>query len=145
MKTSIALSAGFCLAVLASPACAQKPTNEGRGYGGPLYVGPNFQQGGQHAPPTYGTKPVKKSVPVAKPERDAVQARKPPVKKQVDKETDTAKAAPVDTPSTPVQDQGPNDQGPNNQESSATTETASTTTCKKFDSTAGQTITVPCQ
>jgi hypothetical protein len=135
MKTNLVLSAGICLAVLAGTACAQKATAEGRGYGGPLYVGPNFQQGGQHAPPTYGTKPVKKRAPVAKPEREAVKAHKPPIKKQVEEEADTAKAAPVDTPSTPVQEQG----------SSTTTETASTTTCKKFDSTAGQTITVPCQ
>ena len=32
----------------------EEPTYEGRGYGGPLGVGPNFQQGGQWGPPIYG-------------------------------------------------------------------------------------------
>ncbi len=57
MRTNVALAAGICLALAAGPAAAQ---NEGRGYGGPLYVGPNFSTGGQSTTPDYGAKPAKK-------------------------------------------------------------------------------------
>ena len=46
---------GLFVALTAAAALAQEePTYEGRGYGGPLGVGPNFQQGGQWGPPIYG-------------------------------------------------------------------------------------------
>ncbi len=53
-KTSVALAAA-CLALTTASAAAQGPSYESRGYGGPLYVGPNFQQGGQWSPPVYGS------------------------------------------------------------------------------------------
>jgi hypothetical protein len=47
---------GLCVALTTASASAQQgPSYEGRGYGGPLYVGPNFQQGGQWSPPVYGS------------------------------------------------------------------------------------------
>ena len=46
---------GLFVALTTAAAVAQEePTYEGRGYGGPLGVGPNFQQGGQWGPPIYG-------------------------------------------------------------------------------------------
>jgi len=46
---------GLFVALTTGAALAQEqPTYEGRGYGGPLGVGPNFQQGGQWGPPVYG-------------------------------------------------------------------------------------------
>jgi hypothetical protein len=46
---------GLFVALTTAAALAQEqPTYEGRGYGGPLGVGPNFQQGGQWGPPVYG-------------------------------------------------------------------------------------------
>ncbi len=52
-RTRLAL-APVSLALMAAGALAQgAPSYESRGYGGPLYVGPNFQQGGQSAPPVY--------------------------------------------------------------------------------------------
>ena len=46
---------GLLVALTTGAALAQEqPTYEGRGYGGPLGVGPNFQQGGQWGPPVYG-------------------------------------------------------------------------------------------
>jgi len=46
---------GMIVALTTAAALAQEqPTYEGRGYGGPLGVGPNFQQGGQWGPPVYG-------------------------------------------------------------------------------------------
>ena len=46
---------GLFVALTTGAAVAQEqPTYEGRGYGGPLGVGPNFQQGGQWGPPVYG-------------------------------------------------------------------------------------------
>ena len=45
---------GLFVALTTAAALAQEePTYEGRGYGGPLGVGPNFQHGGQWGPPIY--------------------------------------------------------------------------------------------
>jgi len=49
-KTNVALAAA-CLALATASAAVQGPSYESRGYGGLLYVGPNFQQGGQWSPP----------------------------------------------------------------------------------------------
>jgi hypothetical protein len=139
MRVNVAVTLGFCLWAAAVPASAQNPSYEGRGYGGPLYVGPNFQQGGQHTPPVYGTtKPAKKQAPAAKPRKETVKVRKPPVRKE--RESVAAK-----TPA-PAQDDTSGTVPDNAAENTADTASASSaTTCKKFDSTAGQTITIPCQ
>lgn len=52
-RTRLAVAA-VSLALMSAGALAQgAPSYESRGYGGPLYIGPNFHQGGQSAPPTY--------------------------------------------------------------------------------------------
>lgn len=138
MRTDIALAAGMCLVLAAGPAVAQNPTYEGRGYGGPLYVGPNFEQGGQHRPPVYGKKPIKKSVTVTR-ERVA-----PPKVQKVapEKEDATEKAPePAEKPATSAVAEKPVETEATKAETAATTPA----TCKRFDPTAGQTITVPCQ
>ena len=135
MRTNVALAAGLCLAMAVGPAAAQ---NEGRGYGGPLYVGPNFSTGGQSTTPDYGAKSTKKKATVAR-ERVAPKPRKAPVEKEVATEKASEPAAEKSTTSTVAQKPAASD--------AATSETAGTSpvTCKRFDSTAGQTITVPCQ
>jgi outer membrane biosynthesis protein TonB len=134
MRTNVALAAGLCLVLAAGPAAAQ---NEGRGYGGPLYVGPNFSTGGQSTTPTYDAKPTKKKATVVR-ERPAPKPRKAPVEKEVATEKASEPAAEKSTTSTVAEKPAAD---------AATSETAATTpaTCKRFDSTAGQTITVPCQ
>jgi hypothetical protein len=129
----------ICLALTAGPGLAQNPTYEGRGYGGPLYVGPNFQTGGQHTAPTYGKKPAKKSVAVptqrpaakvqkAKPEKKEVATKKAPKPEQEETSAPAVAEKPAAADAT-------------------TSETATTTpaSCKRFDPTSGQTITVPCR
>ncbi len=55
-KTTLILAAGFAVALTAAPTFAQNgPSYEDRGYGGPLYVGPNFHEGGQYTHPIYGS------------------------------------------------------------------------------------------
>jgi hypothetical protein len=55
MSRRIFALTGLFVALTTAAALAQEqPTYEGRGYGGPLGVGPNFQQGGQWGPPVYG-------------------------------------------------------------------------------------------
>ena len=49
-----ALTGLFVALTTAAAVAQEQPTYEGRGYGGPLGVGPNFQQGGQWGPPVYG-------------------------------------------------------------------------------------------
>lgn len=137
MRTNAALAAGICLALAAGPAAAQ--SNESRGYGGPLYVGPNFSTGGQSTTPDYGAKPTKKKKATVARERVAPKPRKAPVDKDVATEKSSEPAAEKSTASTVAEKPATAD--------AATSETAATSpaTCKRFDSTAGQTITVPCQ
>jgi hypothetical protein len=140
MRTNVALAAGICLGLTAGAALAQNPTYEGRGYGGPLYVGPNFQTGGQHTAPTYGKKPVKKSVAVPT-QRPAAKVQKAKPEK---KEVATKKAAPQtvkEEPATPAVAEKPAAADATAAETAATTPA----TCKRFEPTSGQTITVPCQ
>ena len=53
-KRTFALIGLFVALTTAAAVAQEQPTYEGRGYGGPLGVGPNFQQGGQWGPPVYG-------------------------------------------------------------------------------------------
>jgi hypothetical protein len=137
MRKTFTLAAGLGLALAAAPAWAQGPSYEKRGYGGPLYVGPNFEQGGQHTPPVYGTKPAKKQAP-AKRARN-VEKSKPTAAK----EANTEKAS-TGVPSATTAAESPATE--KETEASATAEAPATpTTCKRFDATSGQTITVPCE
>ena len=78
--------AAASLAAMTLAAAAQGPSYESRGYGGPLYVGPNFQGGGQHSPPIYdGSSSSKKRY-----KKKRVYQAKP--HKERAKETDTAKS-----------------------------------------------------
>ena len=162
MRTSFALTAGVCLALVASLAFVTNPASaqKARDYGGPLYVGPNFEQGGQHAPPVYGEKRAKKRV-TATPPADVPKVRKAratppkddaaPAAKEKEKEADTDQASTGVTPSTETES-GAGTTGDTAAGTNATSDTNTTTgaatsavNCKKFDSTAGQTITVPCE
>ena len=53
-KRTFALIGLFVALTTAAAVAQEQPTYEGRGYGGPLGVGPNFQHGGQWGPPVYG-------------------------------------------------------------------------------------------
>ena len=53
-KRTFALIGLFVALTTAAALAQEQPTYEGRGYGGPLGVGPNFQHGGQWGPPVYG-------------------------------------------------------------------------------------------
>ena len=53
-KSTFALIGLFVALTTGAALAQEEPTYEGRGYGGPLGVGPNFQQGGQWGPPIYG-------------------------------------------------------------------------------------------
>ena len=144
-RITITLAATLGVSFGPASALAQNPSYKERGYGGPLYVGPNFEQGGQHTPPNYGNNPAKKRViketppaPQKKKPRDVAKAPKPqpPAKQETEKEqATTTRTVPPSaddaTPNTATED-------------SASTATTTAATCKKFDSTAGQTITVPC-
>ena len=55
LRIKTALAIGLILGLTSLTASAGELSYESRGYGGPLYIGPNFQAGGQHSPPTYGS------------------------------------------------------------------------------------------
>jgi len=52
-KTHFALAASALMLTCGGALAQDAPSYESRGYGGPLYIGPNFHQGGQMSPPNY--------------------------------------------------------------------------------------------
>jgi hypothetical protein len=52
-KTCYALAASALMLTCGAALAQDAPSYESRGYGGPLYIGPNFHQGGQMSPPSY--------------------------------------------------------------------------------------------
>lgn len=144
MRTKFALVAGLCLALATAPALGQGPSYEKRGYGGPLYVGPNFEQGGQHAPPDYGTKANKER---SAPKRSVSKAKAPTTKEaNTDKGSSEKQSSTTTSGSVPMSGADVEALPKSDTEPSATAEApAAPTTCKRFDATSGQTITVPCE
>ncbi len=129
-----ALAAGVCLALPALAASAGELSYKSRGYGGPLYVGPNFEAGGQHETPLYGSKPGSQR-PAAKRAPAVAKSHKAP---EVDTETSSPAAAETSTGNDSSTASG----------ASETTDTAAapaSAPCKKYDPTTGTTITVPCE
>lgn len=153
-KVNIAIAVALCLGVMPVVASAQGPSYESRGYGGPLYVGPNFQQGGQHAPPVYGQGSSKTQRATTQRSR-GVKSRKAPATREVNREksspapkpaaSDTVKAAvtvKAETENSTISSAGLQT------EASGTgpeTETRAPPTCKRFIAAIGQTVTVPCE
>lgn len=99
-RTNFALAVGLCLALSTASASAGELSYESRGYGGPLYVGPNFQQGGQHSPPVYGPKSSSQERATTKRMRGASKSRMAPATQEATTEKEeaapAAKATPVD-------------------------------------------------
>jgi hypothetical protein len=146
LKVVFAIGAGW-LAVLTGVALAG-PSYESRGYGGPLYVGPDFHKGGQHETPTYGKRTYKKKKTYKK--TRSYQAKKPSKAKAAKKVGDTGATAATAASVT---------DDPTNQNSSIAGVTAATTAtagevqkakasgpvdCKKYFPAAGITATVDC-
>ena len=152
MRTNIALAVGLCLAVTAS-ASAQGLSYESRGYGGPLYVGPNFQQGGQHAPPVYGQGPSKSEHATTRRSR-AAKSRKAPATREVatEKSSPAPKAAASEAVQSAATDKKAETENStisnaalHTDSSSAAAKTDATpVTCKRYIAAVGQTVSVPC-
>lgn len=162
-----ALATAGLVAIAAAPILAQSTGT--RDYGGPLSIGPNFNQGGQHSTTDYGAKtpqkPKKKTAAKpSSPEKTPAKVAKPD-KPRIKKET-VAKGqpdskAPPGTKSPPETGTPPetNAAETNAAETSVPAEapaasetpaagTAATDppgTCRKFDATTGTTLTVACE
>jgi hypothetical protein len=96
-KTNFALAIGLCLSLTTAPASAQGPSYEGRGYGGPLYVGPNFHDGGQYSTPIYGSPSY--HAPSSREDNGATTRQRPVTRSSPAKEEATThKGAPDDKP-----------------------------------------------
>jgi hypothetical protein len=150
MRTPIvALAAALCLATATMPTSAQGPSYESRGYGGPLYVGPNFQQGGQHAPPVYGQGRSTSERAATRRERNA-KTHKAPSTREAEKPS-PSKAESADAAKSASDKKADSE---NSTISSATlhsdaggsarTDTSAPVTCKRYIAAVGQTISVPC-
>jgi hypothetical protein len=171
VKARVAIAVAL-LAAMTVCAAAQGPSYESRGYGGPLYVGPNFQSGGQNSPPVYGQgSSSKKQYRKRRVER-ATTERKAPAAKA----TDTAKSSPkqsdVQSENSSIAGAAADTHKTGEESTAETTKTtntvenenssisgaslASDTTakdepkaaqkvgCKKYFPTAGMTLSVPC-
>ena len=94
LRIKSALAIGLILGLTSLTASAGDLSYESRGYGGPLYIGPNFQQGGQHSAPTYGSESGSSSSYRSTIGRSAKSARRAtsPRRKSPEHETVTEKA-----------------------------------------------------
>ena len=153
MRTNIALAAALCLAGMTVAASAQGLSYESRGYGGPLYVGPNFQQGGQHAPPVYGQGPSKSERATTRRSR-AAKSRKAPATREAATEkssparraaaTDAGNSVAIDkkaeTENSTISGAALHSDGGN----AAAKGEFAPVTCKRYVAAVGQTVSVPC-
>ena len=151
-NVNITLIVALFLALMTVVASAQGPSYESRGYGGPLYIGPNFQQGGQNAPPVYGHGSSKAQGATTQRSRND-KSRKTPTTHEAttEKSKPAPKAAASDTVKAAVTDKADTE---NSTISSAVVQTdasgtgskteAAPPTCKRFVAAVGQTVTVPC-
>ena len=89
-KLVLAIAAAL-LAAMTAVASAQGYGGQ-RGYGGPLYIGPNFEKGGQHETPLYGSDSYSKKKYNKK--RTYRAKKKPSTRDSED--VDTAKTAPAE-------------------------------------------------
>jgi hypothetical protein len=150
---AVANFAAACLAVMTVGVAADPMTYEGRGYGGPLGVGPNFRSSEPSKPKHYRKRTYKKRAKARPSKRTETAKSAPeadvPVKKTDNEKTDNEKTVTKDavsqnssiatsaaTPSQPsVRETG----------TTAATEPQSTSVgCKRFIASVGETVTVPC-
>jgi hypothetical protein len=94
----------FALAT-ATASAQDAPSYESRGYGGPLYVGPNFQTGGKYSPPTYDSNSYSRE---RYKERRVYQAPKRHSRPEPEK-THTVKATPANDDAEKVKDKADNE------------------------------------
>ena len=150
MRTLIApLAAGLCLAAMTISASAQGPSYESRGYGGPLYVGPNFQQGGQHAPPVYGQGRSTSERAATRRERNA-KTHKAPSRREAEKPS-PSKAESADAAKSASDKKADSENSTissailhSDAGSSTKTDASTPVTCKRYIAAVGQTVSVPC-
>lgn len=154
-RTNFALAAGLCLVLTTVSVSAQGPSYESRGYGGPLYVGPNFQQGGQWSPPSYGPKSSSQERATTKRARSTAKSRKAPAEQEANTEKaspateDSSNAKTAETENSTISSaslQADTTDAETNAEPGPKAEAAaaSPATCKRFIAAAGKTVTVPC-
>jgi hypothetical protein len=152
MRTLIVtLAAGLCLAAATISASAQGPSYESRGYGGPLYVGPNFQQGGQHAPPVYGQGPSKSERAAPRRERNAKTHKAPSTREAKTEKPSTPKAESADAAKSASDKKADSENSTissaalqSDASSGAKTDASTPVTCKRYIAAVGQTVSVPC-
>lgn len=153
MRTlTVALAAGLSLAAAIGPVSAQAPSYESRGYGGPLYVGPNFQQGGQYAPPVYGQGTSKSERATTRRERSAKAHKAPSTREAKTEKPSTPKADNADAAKSATVKKADSENSTissaalqSDVASSGTKTDASTpVTCKRYIAAVGQTVSVPC-
>ena len=151
MRTLIAaLAAGLCLAAMTISASAQGPSYETRGYGGPLYVGPNFQQGGQHAPPVYGQVRSKSERAATRRERNAKTHKAPSTREAKTEKPSTPKAESAAASNSTSDEKADSENSTissatlHSDAGSNTTDASTPVTCKRYIAAVGQTVSVPC-
>lgn len=145
MARNVLAFAAVCLALPTACAAGDYMTYEGRGYGGPLGVGPNFNSSKPSAPKHYRKRTYKKRA-TTRPSNNNTETAKSapeadvPVKKSVKKDTvnqnssiATSAGAPAKTA---VHETGA---------TPAAEPQSATVGCKRFIPSIGETVTVPCE
>jgi hypothetical protein len=101
----LAITAAIFALLTVTASAQDAPSYESRGYGGPLYIGPNFQTGGKYSPPNYDSNSHSRE---HYKERNVYQAPKKRSRPEPEK-THTAKSAPTDDDADKVKDKAENE------------------------------------
>ena len=142
-RSILAIAAGS-LALATAVASAGELSNENRGYGGPLYVGPNFNSSDSYKPQRPAPKPY--TVERSSPKR--VSKSQETHKATTSDETDTTETTPAKKP---AEGEGSTASDPTASSELLKTETAGDGAktgdvgCKKYSPEIGAAVSVPCE
>jgi hypothetical protein len=146
MAKSIPAIAALCLALLTVVAAAGEMSYEGRGYGGPLGVGPNFHSSGSssqegYSPQRSSGERAHRAANKPKPAKEVDTAKTAPAKKEAENENSSIAGASLQTDKAGEQTAVDTETKPT-AEPAPTTSTAS---CKRYFPSVGKTVSVPCE
>ncbi len=156
VRTRLAIATAMLVATTGL-AAAQSPSYESRGYGGPLYVGPNFKSGGQSSPPVYSPNSTSKKRYTKTRQREEPAVKKTDTAESSEKKSDTneenSSISRAEANSSPAKiETAKVVESENSTISRANADTdkdgAKTTQnlgCKKYFPTAAMTLSVPCE
>jgi len=142
-KTLLALAAALLTAMTVLASAAEAGSSKGRGYGGPLGVGPDFGASSKSYSPKRSTKKrtyTRTKKRKARPAKKVDTAKTTPIDVETEDENSAISAASVETNESVVENAVETETKPKDKP-----RTTKKVGCKKFFPSAGMTLTVTCE